>query len=516
LDINAVNQSVSNIARQVREHGKTLAIYYIVHHHGQQMEALGMAGSQITGHPAADSALHLLTKKRNNEESGLLGIAVARQNIFFGLASREAVLALCALNVDQYDDIKELKRHAWHMAWHAMDAAEYHNAMTERGVNDVTIRRRNALEILSANLRADIFSALMSAMENDFDAIKKVGIRRGINALQTVSAQSPEHFPYVIAMESAGIAMQQLRQKTIHRKDHIETALRLTRDIGKTFDEMSLKQWLAFSEPAQDMAWRGYSREQILSAAINTSEDTYVRATGYLVSEVTGIKPASILEIKDNYSPFADDQFNSKLHEKVIDDIFEDVIARGLSLKSLEPFFDTANQQNKHLLEGQMMGWCAAALQASGQAFEQALNNGREAESAARREFMNERHKTNWDSLKDIGKKIIKQYRKGEGVAFKDLIEICKGDGALGSIKKSLEFTLQSPEFAPQLSVAHTPRMQAPSPRAPSLAPTTPAMVRAPALGMGGHNNRVVRTTTTTTPPPTDKTDDASGKTGSA
>jgi hypothetical protein len=350
LQVTAITDTCNGIARQIRDRFRGLTVHYIIHHEGRRAEALGMAGHEILYHPASETALHLLTKARPEEESALIGVAVARQNLFMGLASRDSLLALCTINADQYDSLKEARRHAYHLAWHALDALEYHSDPDNRSFipREVIIRKRNTLEMAAANMQADVFAAVMSVLQGDRETVRKLGATRGLAALQARISHSPERYPFALAADSVGGALGTLRNKAVPKKKYIDVALRAARQINKAFDENSLRQWLSFSEPAQDMAWRGYDGAQILSAAINTSEDTLVRSIGYLVSEVTGITPVPASDI--GYSPFADDSFNEKMHEKAIDEIFEDVIAAGLRLNSADPLFDAANRQNHKIL----------------------------------------------------------------------------------------------------------------------------------------------------------------------
>lgn len=492
MQIDTVLQACHQISRQIQDSFKQLMIHYVVHHEGQRVEALGLAGQEVLHHPAAQTALHLLTRARHSEESTLIGVAVARKPVLFGLASHDTVLALCSINIDQYTNIKEARRHACHLAWHAIDALEYgndpHNVVGSS--REVLVRRRGVLDLAGANIRADIFAAVLGALQGDRDAVRKIGYARAMNTLQTMPSHSPENYPYIIAMEAAELALNGMEQD-LPRKKHVETALRIASNIGKTFDQALLRQWLAFSEPAQDMAWRGYKPEEILSSAINTSDDTYVRSIGYLVSEVTGIKPASILLIRENYSPFADDSFNEKLHEKIVSQIFEDVIAQGLKQRSVSPFIELANQQNLMLIEGRMVGWCASALHASASAFENAQANGKEAEWAARREFEGERSKTTWESLKDIGLKIIGHYREGGNVTMSQLAEMCGTDRRFGRVKSSIEMTMRDPAYQRDITAARKLSLQ-PSAAvakklAPSSAPATPSHTYStPALGRTG------------------------------
>lgn len=508
LQLDTVIHACDLITRQIRDSYRQLTVMFIVHHDGQMSEALSLAAQDILSHPAAETALHIIKKKRTSQESALLGTAVAREQILLGLATRETALALCTLNIDHFENVKEARRHAYHLAWHAIDAFEYHNAPGARTDNEgrVVVRKRNGLAIASANLRADAFSAIIGSLQDDYEAIRKLAQLRGTAAISRRMGHMPEYYPFAIAMEAAEFAAQQLRKKNLPKKKLINGALQSARAIGKTFDEVLLRQWLDFSQPAQDMAWRGFEKDEILSAAINTSLNTYVRAAGYMVSEITTIKPAPILEIHENYSPFADDQFNEKLHRKLVEKVFEDVIAEGLKRNSSDPFREIAERQNQELTEGRVIGWCAAALQAAAQGFEQALEAGQGPVAPARGAFAEEKDKTTWDALRDVGKTIIRNSRSGQPVTLSSVDEIARNSAAAAAITRSIQATVNSPAYQARLNAVselhmrhdHTPSI-APSPAAPQVSPTVAAHALAgPSLGRTG---RVAQQQTRQAPP---------------
>ncbi len=503
LQIDTVAHACNLITREIKDYQKNLTIQYIVHHEGQRTEALGIAAQDILSHPASETAMHILQKQRRSEESMLLGTAVARQNLFFGLATRDSVLALCTINIDHFNSLKEARRQAYHLAWHAIDAAEYHANPLNRtgGSTEVMIRRRNALEMASANLRADVFSAAISSFHRDQEAPRRAALVRGLSALHTKSLYSPEYYPFVIALEATEFALSQVDPQQISKKRIVPMALRLAKEVGMTFDEITLKNWLAFAEPAQDMAWQGFSEAEILSSAINTSPNTYVRAIGYLISELAKIEPASIVSIRETYSPFADNEFNEKLHDKMIDQIYQDIIAQGLKQKSSLPFWNMANQQNQSLTEGRAIGWCASALQAAGSAYDSAKqDDAAEAERYISKEFENKRRGAGWDDLRELGKRVIRSHRQGSPVTMSDLKELSRDMEGLKSLRQSVEKTMADPHYRNKLAAADELRPAEPKPGpktpAPALAaaPTTPAYA-ASTPGLGGVRKNAARQT---------------------
>ncbi|HEY0900762.1 MAG TPA: hypothetical protein VGD95_01435, partial [Micavibrio sp.] len=349
LQLEAVAKLCQQISKQVRENYKSLTVHFIVHHDGQRNDALAMATQEIVHHPAAETAMRLMQKPRLNEESALLGTAVAKKNMFLGLAWRDHLLALCTLNIDHLNNLKEARALAWHLTWHALDAYHYNDTPDHDVVQDIVIRRRSAMEMARAHLQADTFSALMCGLHGDRDAIKNIGVMRAMNALTTRSAHMPEFYPYAIAMEATEFAYQELNKKTPSRRMMIPATLKVARAIDRSLDNEALMNWFSFCEPAQDMAWRGFSKEDILSAAINTSPDIFVRTTGHLMTDMIAVEPTLFLNINDQYSPYNDDAVNEKLHEKLVEQIFEDIIAKGLSQHNPDPFIKLAIKQNEEL-----------------------------------------------------------------------------------------------------------------------------------------------------------------------
>ncbi len=338
-------------------------------------------------------------------------------------------------------------------------------------------------------MKADIFSAVMSALQGDREAIRDIARMRAFNALQPRSGMMPEYYPYMLVMEATEMAFQSLSRKALSKRALIPAALRLALEISKAYDDESLMPWLTFCEPAQDMAWRGYGPAHILSAAINTSPHTAVQTTGQLAGYIINVEPASFFDIRGAFSAFADDEINGKVHEKIVDSIFEDILATGLKEKNVDALLKLANKQNEDLTEGRVAGWCASALQAAARAFDMHYEREGEAENAARRKFRDERTHTAWSDLRILGNKVLEQQRQGEIVTLSRVAELSGKDSNLESVRKSIDMTLKDPSFQSRLKAAsELSNSVAPRPRGPGLearpgGPRGPAPQASPALG---------------------------------
>ncbi len=510
LRIENTEKSCRSVSAEIADYRKNLYIRYIPHHDGQRTEAIAMAAQDLLSHPAAETAMQFMRKQSLSEESSYVGTALVRENIFLGLIRKESFLGIATINIDRYDDIKEIRQQAYHQAWQALDALDYCHNRQDRGTreSEIIVRKKNALEFALSNLKADIFSAVMCHYHRDFNAVHSITKRRAMNSLQAHSLSMPEYYPFQVVMEATAYAIKHGGLDKTPKKKIISKALMIAQEVALSIDQSDIKQWIAFCEAAQEMAWRQFKPEHIISAAINTSCNTPVRSVGFAVSEICDIKPRLLTDIRDSYSPFADQKFNENLHAKLVSKISQDIIARGLAEKSPIPFVMKANEQNLALTEGHTMGWCAAALQAAAKAFEESRQKGINVEDAVRREFEIENTRTAWTDLKTLGRQVIKEQRKGAIVTLDSLDTLTKNIEGMKALQQSVGRTMKDPHYRSNLIAANglevSPALKASAPAAMPArhaGPSTPAHgLKAPGLGGG--------TVQRTPPPLTEKSDD--------
>ncbi|AGH97535.1 hypothetical protein [Micavibrio aeruginosavorus] len=507
-------QICHSVARQVRDHDRTVHLVFLAHRNGQRLEALSSASQELLTHPAGEAAIRMLKTGQDDERSAFLGLGTWRESLFGGLASQDNILALATFNMDEIDNAHAARALAWHLAWFALRMAALRNnpdyETDFRG--GILLPDPNDTTNPATCMRADVFSSIMGCIDGDKNAIEQLAHDRAMAALQRRPGATPEQYPFPLAKDATEYAYAEMVRRPPPRKKQIDTAMKIAEQIGLTYDGVSLNQWIYFCQPAQDMAWRGEPRDIILSAAVNTSHDTFIRATGFLVSELTRIQPASIHAIHDIHSPFAEDKYNQRLHERMVDRVIHDVIEIGMGSRNSTAFRDAANRQNEGLIDGHIAGWCAAALQAAGRAFEAALASGSKTpDEAARREFEGTRHKTAWESLRTIGENIMEKYRQGHIVTFSDILDFCEDTPALASISSAVAVTIKDPTYVRKLQAANDLNIIPDDARpAPSLAPrtptpATPAMApSAPGMGRG----TTVSARTPPTPPPIQRQED--------
>ena len=404
---------------------------------------------------------------------------------------------------------EHVRAEVYHLAWHAIDLYEIRQEPNYRRKfrTGPMVPKRSPLNLSKAHLQADSFAAALAALRKDRGMLDLIAKKRGRQSLIPIHDFKAEDYPSIIAKDACNFAIQELLENPVSPEDHIKAARQLSLDVGHTFDEANIQQWWDFSIPAQDMAWRGFTMEEVLGAAVNICENPFVRSIGYLVQEVTGIEPATSDRMQHSYNAFLDPEVNLKLHREMVDTIFEEAVSQGIEDSSSRALMDAANKQNENLTEGRFLGWCANALQDAARAFERALLNGASPDQAARMQFEGNRSEPTWNSLLDLGNKIVDQKRQGFAVTMGHIAEICHNNPDFGPVLDSLKITMNDPAYVSKLEAANdlalkpaAPAPKGPAPKGPENAPKGPALgpkgpaptalppMPAAAPGMGGAN----------------------------
>lgn len=496
-------QDICNLAiHQVRELYPNLELMFIPHEGGRFHEVVATSEHELAKHSAGKTAQSILEKNNSRELSSFLGMAIHHDVKWLGLSSSDTLLGLFNVNTDEFDDAKDMRRAVYHLVWHAIDLIEIRQRpeYAAKFRSGPMIPKRSPMNMARLNLQSDVFSGVMSALQGEEDALDILASQRAMDSILPVYARRAEDYPYVIAMEAAKYAYEELLAIKPPKNKYMSYARQMAQEIGRTFDDKSIRQWWGFSEPAQDMAWRNMEKETILGGAIYTSEDPFVRATAHLVADITGVTPLPAAQLGNLYNAYANHEQNYVLHREMMEKTFEDAVARGVKAESGQPLILAANEQNENLADGNILGWCANALQSAARAFDNALSSGASPIVAARLEFEGTRDIPTWESLKKIGEGIVDHKRTGLGATLGTIAEICHGDEAFASVLGSIRVTMKDPNYIRKLEAANDLALRpaassaAPSAPTPKAAPQVSAPApSAPIPGLGGGSNAAAR-----------------------
>lgn len=480
-----------------------LRVHFIIHAPGRLAEQMSLALEETARLPGGASVKKILTKEPMTERSALLGIGVKSGKGLLGLGKKDRCLALININMDDVEDQRDTRHLAYHLAWQAIDLMHYClDARNKDKFHDgPMIPKRSPANLTITHLKADIFAAAMNTLQGQKNALSDLAHTRAHNSLIPYRLHRVEDYPYVIAAEATQYALSALEKRGLPaRQNKVKKACALADEIGDALDDNQLKQWQAFAAPAQNMAWAGHPADEILGAAINTSENPYIRTTGLLVAQFTGITPLSASAMRSRYNSFTGFERNERLHKERMDSIFEAALSKSLQAQNATSLKEAAITQNEKLADGEMLGWCANALQAAEEVFDSSIGHDKhKAENMARRRFHDQKDKTAWVDLNRLGEDIIEQKRAGFAMTLNSLADLCHDNPAYKVIHQSVQHTLADPAYARKLDaandLAYTPRAPgydlapaAPAPRTPAPAP---ALHGAPTFG--GASSQMVR-----------------------
>ncbi len=458
INLDVLQDICSLAAKQVQDLYPDVELLFVPHQMGKLAEVVKLGEHGMMKHPAGKTTIEILEKNKHHSLTGFLGLAIDRKTKMFGLASSESILAIINVNMDEFTSPKDLRRAVYHHAWHAIDLVDIRKRPEYKSKfkSGPMVPKRSPMNLARLNLQADVFSAVMSGLQGEEDAIDVLAAQRAMDALRPVHSRRAQDYPFVIAMEAAKFGFEKLIEMKPTRIKYLYYARQLALEVGYTFDETSIRQWWGFSQPAQDMAWRNQPGEVILGSAIVSAEDSYIRATGHLVSDIIGLIPNESAHLLPHYNAYAPKEHNLGLHKELMIKAFDDALVLGVSEDNGWPLVAAAAKQNQSLTEGVVLGWCANALYAAARAFDSALASGRNAAQAARMEFEGSKDSTSWETLEKLGDDIIEQRRRGEKVSLDMILTICQSDKELATVQSAIGVTKRLQGQAKQEPVLKT------------------------------------------------------------
>ncbi len=490
-DSKEIAQKAQLLAAAVHSAYPAITLSIVIHRRGMRQEAVYKTLTSLNGHPAYDSARDLLTRPGAKDTSSVIGIVLSHERGLFGMKGKPAGLAFISLNTDQYQTSEEAQYALYHLVGQFFDLMGFITAETLRGKGDTVLQpRRSSLSLARANMKADIFSALMMTTDGQKDAIRDLAQLRAMQSLIGQPYQRPEEYPYAISVDVATFAAEKLQPLALPAL--LQSVHQLSASVSRTFDKQNFETWINFTSPAQTMAWAGCAPDQILGAAIHTCANPFIKSVGNLISEITSISPLPKEELQTGYNPYVENEINQISHDRQVEETFDMVMIHSMEADSALPLIHVANNQNDAMGKGKVLGWCAHALQSAAKAYNTALQRGVPPEQAARLEFQSAKNQTSWNTLNQISDQVLNQRRQGMAVTLSEIAGWCKNTVDFRPVMESLNMTLADPGYSRKLAAT----MDLPGPAGPSLgmapapAPSigfSPQMAFAPAApGLGG------------------------------
>lgn len=411
--------------REINDEFPDTTVVFVTHHDGNLEESLQKKQEEIFAHPAGRGLWPQLkiTAREGAGSSIMAGFTRMERNRYFNLVKKEVFLAVFFVDAgeipgDDEDAALLNKNLAFSLIWKALwmrDAWKKKHPGIKNTDGILTFEPAKA-EWLRQRMTAECFSAMLLESRGDKGAISRLLKRRCEQAILPAMHHMPEDHPFPVALDATHLVYKDLKDTAPPGTGPIAHSYFMAQEIGQTYDDMSLKQWLFFCRAAQEMAWAGHNKNEILGAAVYTSGDPYIRSTAYIVAETLNTDPVP-LNHTDFYNPFADDESNERLHFKRCRSVFDDLIGQIGSGTNAAILLREVKRQNAALLDGEPAGWCALALMAAHGAYKTVVAGGeRQALENAEAAFRKTQEQTDWPQIKKLHRLIVAEKRRGETV----------------------------------------------------------------------------------------------------
>lgn len=444
LETAALDHACQVVRRQVQDEIRDLTLFFIVHGPGERVAALEDRKAELFEHVAGE-ALYTSLKlcaQFKPDNSMLVGFTSATEETFFSFMARQKTIVAFYMNTNDYKNENEMRQGIYHLTWHALSLIDHHKNDEKEFfvVNEGSIRPAyNLINLARENMLADAFSAIMMELQGHKNFIHNLAKKRCEMALQPIVGYRAEQFPYPIAADAAQIVYGELMDGISNKTKLTQQAIDITREIGFTYDDNSIRQWMVFSMAAQEMAWMNLDKNKILGTAIYTSEDPYVRSTAYIVAETLNMEPAALTDL-GQYNPFTDQEVNERLHNRLCDDAFQAMLAKTARIEDASLFRDRAKTQNAKLIDGHITGWCAHALLAAHDAFAKAFDNNERPAEQAMIAYQNARRSLAWESMFKLSHIIMNKKRQGLEITPSLITDLCRDHKIFSPIASALEW----------------------------------------------------------------------------
>lgn len=420
VDINAIKHTCNTLRRQTLTEFPDLTLHFIIYDRDKKSDILSREEEELSSHVAGKEAIKHYRRHKNSDKTGFLGLAYSNVRSFFKLKPTAQFIALFYICTDDHADSESAQHFIYHEFWHALETYRNYkagHAENIRNEDNLVTPEYKELRQLSQNMMADAFYAVLLALQTGKSETGRIAKRRAEETLGNKIGATPELYPFPIAMETTELVYEELKDMYSGSKNNmLSLAIQMTREVGITHKEQSLKQWKIFTMLAQEMAWIGYNHERILSAGSYTSEDPYVRTTAYIIAEIMETEPEPWGDFKA-YNPFTDDEMNIRIHNKACDHIYKNVMTHITSIQDTKLFLDEAEKRNSALLKGQVLGWCSPALLAASKAFRG--EDITEAKEMAAASFQSAKDTVPWSILKNLSRDLMIARRQGDQIDSK-------------------------------------------------------------------------------------------------
>lgn len=351
---------------------------------------------------------------------------------------RKQFTAIFLINSQHFHEQEDVRHWLYQNLWHALELRKnYESKNKDAYIDDKAILKPldDRTRLAFTNMLGDCFACILKNLKGRDGHISSMSRQRAKETTQRIFHHDSALFPLPIAAEAAQIVFEDLYDTNMQANKPFTLAAQMAEEVAYTFDANTINKWQNFANRAQEMAWMGHDKNEILSTAVYTSEDAYVRSMAYLVAETLNISPQLHKELS-THNPFADQDVNEHTHQKKAQTIFNNIIHEP---NPAEKLLKHATTQNQNLLNGNVFGWCAHALLEAIMPFQDIQAKDINTTNLSSERFDKGLNEVQWSTLVKLNRIILGLKRERVEITPQLVWSICEKDNEMGLIQKAIE-----------------------------------------------------------------------------
>ena len=414
---------LSAIRHEVSDEYSALNIHFIKFSENA-LDALNAKQSEITsvngGQALYDTAISALNEYNHDTSFCAACINVSEKHML-GLRNKTTGLAICMIN-DADLNIFEDQTFAHKFFGYATACEAIYKHLQKE-------TKQTAPSALGTTLRLKLMGDCFASM-----ALESAGVtgttQNILKKLCALSTQKTINFdcaahPLPMAADGLNVVYKDLKDEIPPKTGPLAHAYFMAEEIANTYDDISLKQWVSFCTAAQDMAWAGYSTQEILSAAAYGADNPHIRAVAHICAEGLNTNPMP-LKNNEEFNPFNNEEDNERLHLRLCRAAFDSALKEAEDAQHPEAFLKAARKQTIRLLDGNPLGWCAPALIEAENAWHTFKDNPHADQNAIANAFESICSQIKWRDLQQLNTKLSTLRAKNKTVTGQTVLSLIK------------------------------------------------------------------------------------------
>ncbi|HOO81325.1 MAG TPA: hypothetical protein PK513_02345 [Alphaproteobacteria bacterium] len=432
------------LRRSIMGEFEDLNITFIPYADGDIEAAFEAKKRELREHPAGTKLLYRIEKKLSTDPQNSFFAALAdhKSSKALGILKKHSVIAACFINQHDLERFEDLNTACKFIGYStAFEAIHAYLGLLHPPGNEKQQKKTPsspASESLRTHLKGQAFAVMI--MESSGE---KGTLRTLLKALCEYSTTpslyfEPEKNPLPLAADGINVVYKDLKDEIPPKTGPLEHTHYMAEEIGNTYDDISLRQWIRFCYGAQEMAWAGTSQNDILSAAVYGSDTPHIRSYAHICAEMLNMTPVP-LKNNEIYNPFTEDSISERLHIRACKRAFAEVREAVEEQNNPALFLQKAREQTRALLKGRPLGWCAPALIEAENAYRLFKESRTAEEEIIDNAFEASFSQIKWRDIKKLNRKFIAYRRSDQILTATAALELIGKDETYAPYKNAFE-----------------------------------------------------------------------------